>query len=228
MSVKARNGRILATFELRAWARTPQAPPMTSRTKAAPYSSPTPMPTESPEPKWSRTPGRKTKRRRRSQSPRLAGTCSSSRGQSTRNEVLPLRWWHRTPGGTLFGVMSREFAAHFADEWIAAWSAQDLPRILSHYEDDFEMASPRIIEIAGQPSGVLRGKKDVGAYWAKALALVPDLRFELLGLFLGRPHDRDPLPKSSGSTRRRNVRDRHQRTCRSRIRPLRLMVIPNG
>ena len=47
------------------------------------------------------------------------------------------------------------------------------------------MASPRIVEIAGEPSGVLRGKKDVASYWAKALQRVPDLRYEELGVFLG-------------------------------------------
>ncbi len=81
--------------------------------------------------------------------------------------------------------ITRDFADRFAEEWIAAWNAHDLARVLSHYEDDFEMASPLIVEIAGEPSGVLRGKKNVGAYWEKALGLVPDLRFEKLGVFAG-------------------------------------------
>jgi hypothetical protein len=81
--------------------------------------------------------------------------------------------------------ITRDFAERFAEEWIGAWNAHDLPRILSHYEDDFEMASPRIIEIAGEPSGVLRGKKDIGAYWGKVLRLSPDLCFEKLGIFVG-------------------------------------------
>jgi len=81
--------------------------------------------------------------------------------------------------------ITQEFAERFAEEWIAAWNAHDLPRILSHYEDDFEMSSPIIIEIAGEPSGVLRGKKNVGAYWEKVLGLSPDLRFEKLGVFPG-------------------------------------------
>jgi hypothetical protein len=81
--------------------------------------------------------------------------------------------------------MTRDLAERFADEWIAAWNAHDLPRVLSHYDDDFEMASPLIVEIAGEPSGVLRGKKNVGAYWEKALRRSPDLRFEKLGVFVG-------------------------------------------
>jgi hypothetical protein len=81
--------------------------------------------------------------------------------------------------------ISREFAERFAEEWIAAWNAHDLVRILAHYEDDFEMASPLIVEIAGEPWGVLPGKEKIGAYWEKALRLSPDLRFEKLGVFIG-------------------------------------------
>lgn len=76
-------------------------------------------------------------------------------------------------------------AADFAAEWIAAWNARDLPRILSHYDDDFELSSPFIVDVAGEASGRLRGKAAVGAYWAKALERRPDLRFELIAVLRG-------------------------------------------
>ena len=82
-------------------------------------------------------------------------------------------------------MITREYAEHFAEEWIAAWNSHDLPRILKHYRDDFEMSSPRIAVIAGETSGILRGKKAVGAYWAKALAMMPDLHFTLTAIYLG-------------------------------------------
>jgi hypothetical protein len=82
-------------------------------------------------------------------------------------------------------MITAAHAARFAEEWISAWNARDLTRVLSHYDDDFEMASPRIVDIAGEPSGVLRGKAAIGAYWEKALGLNPHLRFELLGVFVG-------------------------------------------
>jgi hypothetical protein len=82
-------------------------------------------------------------------------------------------------------VITRAFADRFAEEWIAAWNSHDLSRILSHYADDFEMASPRIADIAGEPSGVLRGKERVGRYWEAALKMIPELHFELLGVFVG-------------------------------------------
>lgn len=82
-------------------------------------------------------------------------------------------------------MLSRTFADHFAAEWIAAWNAHDLPRILSHYAEDFEMASPYIAQIAGEPSGKLKGRAAVGAYWSAALARMPELRFELREVLLG-------------------------------------------
>lgn len=76
-----------------------------------------------------------------------------------------------------------EFATQFAWEWVEAWNAHDLARVLAHYEDDFEMASPRIVDLGSEPSGVLVGKVAVEAYWQEALSRMPDLRFELLGIF---------------------------------------------
>lgn len=82
-------------------------------------------------------------------------------------------------------MIDKEFADHFASDWIDAWNKHDLVRILSHYTDDFEMSSPVIIKLADEPSGTLRGKDAVGSYWVKALQLFPDLHFELLATLVG-------------------------------------------
>ena len=82
-------------------------------------------------------------------------------------------------------MINRAQAEALADEWIAAWNAHDLPRVLAHYTDDFEMQSPKIASIAGEPSGILRGKGAVRAYWMKAMQLIPGLHFEKLGVFVG-------------------------------------------
>jgi len=78
-----------------------------------------------------------------------------------------------------------EQAEVFADEWIAAWNSHDLDRILSHYEDDFEMSSPVIVEAMHEPSGRLRGKEIISVYWARALERYPDLFFEKLHVLTG-------------------------------------------
>jgi hypothetical protein len=81
--------------------------------------------------------------------------------------------------------MDKTFAERFAAEWIASWNDHDLDSVLSHYTDDFEMSSPFIVQLAGEASGTLVGKAAVGAYWSKALQLVPDLRFELISVLTG-------------------------------------------
>ena len=82
-------------------------------------------------------------------------------------------------------MIDRAFAEHFAAEWIAAWNAHDLPRVLAHYAEGFEMASPNIVRIMAEPSGRLKGKPAVAAYWAKALGSNPTLRFELASVLVG-------------------------------------------
>ena len=82
-------------------------------------------------------------------------------------------------------MIDKVFSERFAREWIDAWNSHDVTRVLSHYSDDFEMCSPLIIHIVGEPTGMLKGKSAVGAYWKKALELVPNLRFELLETLIG-------------------------------------------
>ena len=82
-------------------------------------------------------------------------------------------------------MVTKEFAEHFANEWIESWNTHDLDRILSHYTDDFEMSSPVITKITDEASGTLKGKDKVGAYWAKALQLNPTLHFELITILFG-------------------------------------------
>jgi ketosteroid isomerase-like protein len=69
-------------------------------------------------------------------------------------------------------------------EWIEAWNARDLERVLALYAEDFEMTSHHIHTMGFDPSGTLRGKARVRAYWAAALAGLLDLHFELIDLFL--------------------------------------------
>ena len=59
-------------------------------------------------------------------------------------------------------MIEKDFAEEFARDWIESWNSHDLERILSHYSDQFEMSSPKIIQIAGEPSGTLKDKDAVG------------------------------------------------------------------
>lgn len=82
-------------------------------------------------------------------------------------------------------TVDTQFVQEFAKEWIAAWNAHDLERVLAHYESDFELTSPMITRITGDPSGKLKGMKDIGDYWSRGLAKYPDLHFELLHALSG-------------------------------------------
>ncbi|HRH76750.1 MAG TPA: nuclear transport factor 2 family protein [Cellvibrionaceae bacterium] len=82
-------------------------------------------------------------------------------------------------------MLTIEFARNFAQHWVDAWNARNLEEILRHYHEDFVMSSPKIAAIAKEPSGVLHGKPAVAAYWAKTLALIPELKFAVIDVFVG-------------------------------------------
>ena len=75
----------------------------------------------------------------------------------------------------------REFAA----DWVSAWNLHDLDRVVSHYEEDVILVSPRIKLILGQDEGTIRGKPALRDYMGLALKRVPDLRFTLDRVFSG-------------------------------------------
>lgn len=83
-------------------------------------------------------------------------------------------------------VVDDAFAHAFAVEWCDAWNSGVLERVMAHYTDDFEMASPIIAQRGIDPGGVLKGKAAVGAYWGAALATAnPPIRFELIAAYAG-------------------------------------------
>ena len=81
--------------------------------------------------------------------------------------------------------MESHFAKEFSLEWVEAWNEHDLDKIMAHYVDDFEMSSPVIRKIMNIESGKIKGKKEVRAYWEKALEMNPDLHFEIINSYSG-------------------------------------------
>ncbi len=77
-----------------------------------------------------------------------------------------------------------ENLAALGRDWVAAWNARDLDRVLTLYDDDFEMTSEVIIRLGLAASGTLRGKSTIRQYWQKALTLLPDLHFDLIDTFV--------------------------------------------
>ena len=73
----------------------------------------------------------------------------------------------------------------FATEWVEAWNSHDLNRVLSHYDEDVVLTSPRIRLILGKEDGTISGKAALRDYMGLALKRVPDLRFTLDRVFSG-------------------------------------------
>jgi hypothetical protein len=87
-------------------------------------------------------------------------------------------------------MIDADFAARFATDWIAAWNRHDLDALLDRCADDIEWISPLLPRLARARSGVLRGKRAIGACWARqltapALTLAPRLRCTALRTLSG-------------------------------------------
>jgi hypothetical protein len=89
---------------------------------------------------------------------------------------------HTITGGT--DMVTLDFARH-AQEWIAAWNAHDLERILAHYADDVELSSPLVARLTGRSEGFVRGKAALRDYFARGLRAYPALRFDFVRLYAG-------------------------------------------
>ncbi|ROS38217.1 nuclear transport factor 2 family protein [Amycolatopsis thermoflava] len=74
-------------------------------------------------------------------------------------------------------------AREFADDWAKAWNAHDLDALLAHFTDDVVFTSPVAAQLTG--TAVMRGKDALRAYWSEGLRRIPDLRFEVVGVYSG-------------------------------------------
>ncbi len=81
-------------------------------------------------------------------------------------------------------IMNADLDA-LAREWVAAWNAHDLDRVLALYAEDASMASPYIAAMGLSETGRLYGKDALRGYWGKALPNHPDLHFDLKGVYAG-------------------------------------------
>jgi hypothetical protein len=73
----------------------------------------------------------------------------------------------------------------FAADWVAAWNSHDLERVLSHYDEEMVLTSPRVRGLLGREDGTLRGKPALRDYFSQALVKLPDLKFTLDRVFSG-------------------------------------------
>ena len=81
-------------------------------------------------------------------------------------------------------TMDRATARKFVDSWVSAWNAHDLDALLAHFTDEVTFRSPVAAQLLGG-DGVIRGKDALRAYWTEGLRRIPDLRFEVVGSYVG-------------------------------------------
>lgn len=80
--------------------------------------------------------------------------------------------------------MDHAQAQAFADQWVKDWNAHDVDALLEHFTDDVVFTSPAAVRIFGG-DGVIHGKQALRGYWLEGVRLIPDLRFEVLALYVG-------------------------------------------
>ena len=80
--------------------------------------------------------------------------------------------------------MDQTEARAFAEQWVSDWNAHDVDALLAHFTDDVVFTSPMAIRLLGG-DGVVRGKEALRKYWSEGIRLIPDLRFEVLAVYVG-------------------------------------------
>lgn len=82
--------------------------------------------------------------------------------------------------------MTAEEQAHeLANNWVEAWNAHDLDKIMVHYAEDVILVSPVAAKLLNDPSGTVTGKEALRNYFKKGLEVYPNLKFELLDVMWG-------------------------------------------
>jgi ketosteroid isomerase-like protein len=82
-------------------------------------------------------------------------------------------------------MLTADDARNLAHHWIRAWNAHDLDEIMSHYAQDVVLVSPVAAVILNDPSGTVRGKEALRAYFKRGLDVYPNLKFDLIDVMWG-------------------------------------------
>ena len=83
-------------------------------------------------------------------------------------------------------ILSISTARQIAEDWVAAWNARDLERILFHYADDVEFYSPSVVTRYGEPTGVLHGKHALREHFQRGLETFgANVRFTIIDVLAG-------------------------------------------
>lgn len=87
-------------------------------------------------------------------------------------------------------------AKTFSQSWVDAWNAHDIEAVLEHFRDDVAFTSPVAARVLPETGGVVAGKDALRHYWTSALKSLPDLHFEIVGVYRGESTLVNQLPQS--------------------------------
>ena len=82
-------------------------------------------------------------------------------------------------------MLTEDSARKLTAHWIHAWNTHDLDEIMSHYGEDVVLISPVAARILSDPSGTVKGREALRAYFKKGLEAYPNLRFDLIDMMWG-------------------------------------------
>lgn len=82
-------------------------------------------------------------------------------------------------------MLTEDKARNLAAHWIHAWNSHDLDEIMSHYGEDVVLVSPVAVKILNDPSGTVKGKAALRAYFKRGLEVYPNLKFDLIDMMWG-------------------------------------------
>jgi ketosteroid isomerase-like protein len=74
--------------------------------------------------------------------------------------------------------MSKSDNARIAEEWLAAFNAYDVDRLVALYAEGATHTSPKIRALHPDTGGKLIGKAKLAAWWRDANKRLPGLRYE--------------------------------------------------
>lgn len=81
--------------------------------------------------------------------------------------------------------VTREQAELIARNWLNAFNAKRPEQVVEHFAQDVTATSPAILRLRPQSGGTLRGRDTLREFYREGLALIPDLRFTLVGVLTG-------------------------------------------
>lgn len=73
----------------------------------------------------------------------------------------------------------------YADRWVRAWNRHDIEAVLDHFHDNVVFTSPVAARVVPESGGMVRGKAALRDYWTTALKALPELHFDIIGVYRG-------------------------------------------